>query len=279
MDCTSTKAAYGQTGFFSKIILDYLKEEALLRPFYTHPVSVEGVKEAIVDRKKYPGNRKLLVEELQKHYKTVDASKKVKTNIGLLLSEDTFTITTAHQPNIFTGHLYFIYKILHAVKLAEFLKTKIPGSNFVPVFYMGSEDADLEELGHIYINGAKHEWKTNQAGAVGRMKVDKALIQMLDTVAGEISVHPFGKEIIEQMKACYVEGTTIEQATFKLVNALFGEYGLIVLLPDDADYKRAFTTVVKKEIRGRSSYFFLPDKNVTFGSVLLRIRVMFARCL
>ena len=63
----------------------------------------------------------------------------------------------------------------------------MPENDFVPVFYMGSEDADLEELGHVYINGIKHEWKTNQTGAVGRMKIDKALIKILDDIEGEIS--------------------------------------------------------------------------------------------
>ena len=55
------------------------------------------------------------------------------------------------------------------------------------------------------------------------------------------------------MKACYTESTTIEIATFKLINALFGEYGLIVLLPDDADYKRAFIPVVEKELKEQFS--------------------------
>ncbi|MEP7256042.1 MAG: bacillithiol biosynthesis cysteine-adding enzyme BshC [Ferruginibacter sp.] len=248
MDFTSTKAAYGDTGFFSKIILDYLKGAEQLQPFYTHPVSVDGIKAAIEGRKKYPTNRKLLVEELQKHYEAVGATEKVKNNIKLLLSENTFTITTAHQPNIFTGHLYFVYKILHAIKLSEYLKTQIPGSDFVPVFYMGSEDADLEELGHVYINGIKHEWKTEQTGAVGRMKVDKALVKMLDDIWGEIALHSFGTDIINQMKACYVEGATIEAATFKLINALFGEYGLLVLLPDNAELKRVFISVAEKEL-------------------------------
>jgi uncharacterized protein YllA (UPF0747 family) len=253
MDCTSTKTTYGQTGFFSKIILDYLNGEAALQPFYTHPVSFDGIKAAIGDRKKYASNRKLLVDTLQKQYKTVNAPEKVQANIKSLLSENTFTVTTAHQPNIFTGHLYFIYKILHTIKLCEKLKADMPENNFVPVFYMGSEDADLEELGHVYINGVKHEWNTKQTGAVGRMKVDKALIKMLDEIAGEITIHLHGKEIIEQMKACYVEGTTIELATFKLVNALFGDYGLIVFLPDDAEYKRAFIPVVEKELKEQFS--------------------------
>ena len=254
MNATSTAIAYGETGFYSRMILDYLQGSEGLKPFYSHPVSAEGIKAAIEKRSIYPTDRKLLVDTLQKHYAGQSCTNQQQLNIGLLSNNNCFTVTTAHQPNIFTGHLYFIYKILHAIKLCKKLKADMPENDFVPLYYMGSEDADLEELGHIYINGARHEWKTNQTGAVGRMKVDKALVQMLDTVAGEISVHPFGMEIIEQMKACYVEGTTIEQATFKLVSVLFGEYGLIVLLPDDADYKRAFTTVVKKEMEEQFSH-------------------------
>ncbi len=248
MNFTTTQTAYSNTGFFSKMVQDYLGRVKQLEPFYAHPVSPDGIKAAIKDRKHYPTNRALLVEELKKQYRLIPVSKKTETNIDLLLSENTFTITTAHQPNIFTGHLYFIYKILHAIKLAEYLKAEIPGSDFVPVFYMGSEDADLEELGHVYINGVKHEWKTDQTGAVGRMRVDKALIKILDEIAGEITIHPFGKDIIQLMKNCYTDGATIEQATLQMVNELFGKYGLVILLPDNAALKRYFNPVVEKEL-------------------------------
>lgn len=254
MNAASTKIAYGETGFYSKMILSYLQGEEALRPFYAHAVSEDGIRAAIAGKKAYDTNRKLLVDVLQKHYTDVNKTAQQESNIQLLANDNCFTVTTAHQSNIFTGHLYFIYKILHAIKLCEKLKADLPENDFVPVYYMGSEDADLEELGHVYINGIKHEWQTNQAGAVGRMKVDKALIKMLDAIAGEITVQPYGGEIIEQMKACYTEGATIEQATFKLVNALFGEYGLIVLLPDDADYKRAFIPVVEKELKEQFSH-------------------------
>lgn len=254
MNATSTAITYGETGYFSGLILDYLQGNEALKPFFSHPVSADGIKAGIKNRQSYPTDRKLLVDTLQKHYAAQSCTSRQQLNIGLLSNNSCFTVTTAHQPNIFTGHLYFIYKILHAIKLCEKLKTDLPENDFVPVYYMGSEDADLEELGHMYINGVKHEWQTNQTGAVGRMKVDKALVQMLDVVAGEIMVHPFGKEIIEQMKTCYVEGTTIEQATFTLVNTLFGEYGLIVLLPDNPDYKRAFIPVVDKELREQFSH-------------------------
>ncbi len=256
--------SYEATGSFSKMILDYIKGDEKLQAFYRHPVSIEGIKEAIEERRSYASDRKLLVNTLHKHYTGENPTVQQQQHMQQLGNSNCFTITTAHQPNIFTGHLYFIYKILHVIKLCENLKAAMPQNDFVPVYYMGSEDADLEELGHIYINGIKHEWKTNQTGAVGRMKVDKALVQMLDVVEGEITVHPFGKEIIDQMKASYAEGTTIEQATFKLVNALFGEYGLIVLLPDDVDYKRAFIPVVNKELVEQFSHPVVETTSVKF---------------
>ncbi|MEO6253951.1 MAG: bacillithiol biosynthesis cysteine-adding enzyme BshC [Ferruginibacter sp.] len=256
--------SYEATGRFSKIVLDYIQGDEKLLDFYAHPVSVDGIKASITERKKYPTDRKLLVEVLEKHYAKDKITAQQQLNIKQLNNDNCFTITTAHQPNIFTGHLYFIYKIMHAIKLCEKLKAAMPENDYVPVFYMGSEDADLEELGHIYINGIKQEWETNQAGAVGRMKVDKALVKMLADIEGEIAVHPSGMEIMELMKTCYTEGATIEQATFKLLNALFGEYGLIVLLPDDADHKKTFIPVVEKELKEKFSHPIVADTVAKF---------------
>jgi len=264
MDFTSTTVAYRETGYFSGIILDYLEGKEKLELFYAHPVTTDGIKAAIKNRRSFPTDRKLLVDTLQKHYANSNPTIQQLQSIKQLANSNCFTVTTAHQPNIFSGHLYFIYKILHAIKLCEKLKAQMPENDFVPVYYMGSEDADLEELRHIYINGFKHEWKTNQTGAVGRMKIDRALVQMLDAIEGELVVHPFGKEIIDQMKACYVVGATIEQATFKLVNALFGAYGLIILLPDDTDYKRAFIPVVAKELKEQFSHSIVEETSTRF---------------
>ena len=254
MDCTPTHLPYEQTGYFSKIVIDYLKGDEGLKPFYAHPPTADGIKAAIEERKKYPTDRKLLVTQLQQQYAGMELNEKLASNIAQLSNENTFTITTAHQPNIFTGHLYFVYKILHAVKLAADLKAEIPECNFVPVFYMGSEDADLDELGQIYLFGEKYEWKTKQTGAVGRMKVDKELIQLLAAISGQLLVLPYGEEMINLIKDCYVEGDTIEKATFKFTHELFGAYGLVVLLPDNAALKTSFIPVVEKEITTSFSY-------------------------
>lgn len=248
MDCTSTRLPYRQTGAFSKIALDYIDQAESLKSFFAHPPSLQGIKKAIDARKKFKTDREVLVQELKKQYKGIETSEVTKKNIDSLLSADTFTITTAHQNNIFTGPLYFIYKIVHAIKLADHLKTSFPKQNFVPVFFIGSEDADLDELNHIYPGGEKLVWETKQTGAVGRMKVDKGLIKLIGLMEGQLSVLPNGNEIIGLLKQFYSEGTKIEDATFLFVNHLFAEYGLVVLLPDNAALKKQMIKVFEDDL-------------------------------
>lgn len=244
---------YSQTGKYTKIVLDYIKQAFGLKDFYKHPVNLEGIKSAIAERKKYNTNRQLLVDQFNNQYKDFNDCEAVKANINKLLNENTFTICTAHQPNIFTGHLYFVYKILHIIKLADTLKQDLPGYDFVPVFFMGSEDADLEELNHIVIEGEKYTWETPQTGAVGRMKVDDNLIKLIEKISGRLLVEKYGIKLIDLLKKCYVKDTLIENATFLFVHYLFKEFGLIVLLPDNPSFKSEMLSVFEDDIFNHTS--------------------------
>jgi bacillithiol synthase len=146
-----------------------------------------------------------------------------------------------------------VYKILHIIKLADSLKKELPEYNFVPVFFMGSEDADLEELNHIVIDGEKYRWQTKQTGAVGRMKVDANLIELIEKIAGRLSVEKFGKPLIELLKKCFVKNSTIEEATFLFVHNLFSKYGLLILLPDQAPYKKEMISIFEDDIFNHTS--------------------------
>jgi len=253
MDCISTRLPYRQTNAFSKIALEYIDQAAALNPFFSYPPNLQGIQKAIEARKKFNTGRRTLVQELQKQYEGVEAGVKVKQNIESLLSPDTFTITTAHQNNIFTGPLYFIYKVVHAIKLADHLTATLPHQKFVPVFYIGSEDADLEELNHIYLGGEKLIWETKQTGAVGRMKIDKALLKLIQQMEGQLTVLPQGKEIISILKEFYKEGTMVQDATFRFVNHLFAEFGLIVLLPDNAALKKQMILLFEDDLLNQAA--------------------------
>jgi bacillithiol biosynthesis cysteine-adding enzyme BshC len=252
MDCTSTQLSYGETGFFTPLANAFVNTDKDLAPFYKYPVSLEGIAASIKERQQFRVDRKLLVNELRNQYKSVQLSEKVKQNIDLLSDENTFTVCTAHQPAIFTGSLFFIYKIIHAIKLADDLTNKFEGKNFVPVFYMGCEDADLDELGNIYLDGDKINWDTNQTGAIGRMKT-KNLDKVINRIEGELSVLPHGKELISILKEAYLNSPDIQTATFKLIDKLFSEYGLVVVIPDNANLKRAMIPVFEDELFNHKS--------------------------
>ena len=95
-------------------------------------------------------------------------SKKTKNNIDTILNKNTFTITTGHQLCLFTGPLYFIYKIITAINLSQQLEERYPKNNFIPVFWMATEDHDFKEINHIHLFGKKIAWDTQQSGAVRR---------------------------------------------------------------------------------------------------------------
>jgi len=245
--------SYSKTNAFSKIVLDYLNSSENLKPFYSLPPTVDGIKEAIERKKQQRVNRKILVDVLKQQYQTVAAMDEVKKNMESLLSENTFTVCTAHQPNLFTGPLYFVYKVLHTIRLAAFLKEQLPQYNFVPVYYMGSEDADFAELNHTYVDGKKIEWKKEQKGAVGRMTVDNTLMQLINELEGQLSLETHGQAVIDLLRRCYAEGKTIQDATFELVNELYGQWGLIVLIPDNAILKSQMIKVFEDDLFNNTS--------------------------
>jgi bacillithiol biosynthesis cysteine-adding enzyme BshC len=240
---------YSHTNSFSKIVNDYLSQSPDLRPFYNELPDLNGIKEVIRQRQLGKDiDRITLMQVLNDQYRSVSATDAVRVNIAALSESNSFTIVTAHQPNLFTGPLYFIYKILHTVKLSRFLKEQLPSYNFVPVFYMGSEDADLAELNHFTVKGKRYEWKTDQKGAVGRMAIDKKVIGLIDELEQQVGIEPYGKEIISMLRNCYQTGVSIQQATFLMVNELLGEYGVIVLIADDSRLKKQMLKVFEQDI-------------------------------
>lgn len=249
MDNSFTYVSYPETGFFSHLVNDYLTNNPNIQTFYAYTPDEAGLAKAINERKNYPVNRQVLVDVLYRQYQNLEISAQTSVNIDLLGLDNTYTICTAHQPNLLTGYLYFIYKILHAIKLAEELNETYADKNFVPVYYMGSEDNDIEELGTFRFRGDKYVWDGDgQHGAVGRMDTKglKKIFNELFKVFG-----PPGKncdDLQNIITIAYLKHKTIGEATQYLVNALFGKYGLIVINPDDAQLKALFVPVIQDEL-------------------------------
>lgn len=240
--------AIKDTNSFSDLVEDYVSQTVKLGSFYRYAPDDKGLLKAINERKNFPVDRKKLVQIIKKQYGDLSISESVKNNIALLKQMNTYTVCTAHQPNLLTGYAYFFYKIIHAVKLAKHLKNLAPENNFVPVFYIGSEDNDLEELGVFNFEGKKYRWQTAQQGAVGRMTTDG-----LGELFSELRKHlgPEG-EHLEKLSAvieeAYLSDKTIAAATRILINAFLGDMGIVVLDPDEPALKAQFSGIVEQEL-------------------------------
>lgn len=244
---------YQDTHMFSRLISDYLEEKDFIKDFFEYHTDTESLLKAIEARQAYSTDRALIQRVFSDAYAAVDASASQLNNIAALSNENTFTICTAHQPNIFSGYLYFIYKTAHVIALSQHFAKTFPDKKFVPVFYIGSEDNDLDELSKFKIHGKGYVWNTDQTGAVGRMIVDKGVIELIDEVESALKHLPNTESLISMLKAAYALGNDMATGTFILLNELFKEYGLLVLQPDHAELKAKMKSVFKDDLLHNSA--------------------------
>jgi len=248
---------YKETGFFSQTVTDYIEDAPALREFYGYRPDFNGFAE-FLKTKKVIADRNLLVEILTGQYKSIPANaEKVQDNISLLGSDNTYTITTGHQLNIFAGPLYFIYKIVTAIKLSQQLKEKFPDKNFVPVYWMASEDHDFAEINYTNIGGKKVHWWYEASGATGRINPD-TMRQALNQYKGALGIDGHSTELGDIVETAYTKFDKLADATRYLVNALFGQYGLVIIDADDHRFKQQFAPIVEQDIINQNSF-----KNIT----------------
>lgn len=233
-------------------MLDYISGKESIQPFYNNPHTIEGYKKQLEEKQFSDENRTVLVDALIHQYKDIDPILEVQQNIESLKQPNTYTVTTGHQLNLFTGPLYFIYKIVSTINLAKELKQNFPEKNFVPVFWMATEDHDFEEINHFNLFGKKHQINSNQTGAVGRMKlegIDAVFTQIEETLNSRTGL----EEITAKLKNFYQTNKTYTQAVKELVNDLFGKYGLVIIDGDDKNLKKVFASYLKSELLNRTN--------------------------
>lgn len=216
---------------FSKLLLDYLAGKPELNPFYGATPTLESFR-AQIDQKKSV-NRQTLVEVLTDQYQGISESP----NIQCLLDEKTFTVTTGHQLNLFTGPLYVIYKLISTINLARKLQKTYPEFKFVPVYWMATEDHDWDEINHFHLFGKTYTCTSSQTGAVGRFKTTD-LAELINQLPSGIPI----------FKDAYQSSETLTEAVRKYVHALFGETGLLCIDADDARLKGLLKPVIEADV-------------------------------
>jgi bacillithiol biosynthesis cysteine-adding enzyme BshC len=253
------------TNFFSEKDLLLSESQHELSDFIGIPFSKDAFqKQVLIKSKEFSTEkRELLVKVLQKNYAAIDGNEACLKNISALTNENCFTITTGHQLSLLTGPIYFIYKILHVIKQCDELKVSYPDLQFVPVYWMASEDHDFEEIKSFMLFGKEIKWNTEQSGAVGRMTLN-GLQEVKNKIAAVFQNNDSSeaKEWIDKLN-----GETYGEAFFKLIHHLFGKYGLLILDADNSNLKKAFSPILKEEL---TSFFSMEEVLKTNKRLLAR---------
>ncbi|MBC7694021.1 MAG: bacillithiol biosynthesis cysteine-adding enzyme BshC [Burkholderiales bacterium] len=250
-----------KTDLFSSLFQDYISESEKVKPFYSDHIHNKDFASYLENNPFQDLDRIQLVKSLQIQSALVDnTSDSSLANIILLKNLTTYTVTTGHQLCLFTGPLYFIYKIISTINLCKTLKENFPDKNFIPVYWMASEDHDFEEINHVNVFGKKIAWNSTQKGSVGELSTEglQEVIVELKTILGD---NENSNELIQLFEKAYTQHLNLADATRYLVNELFGEYGIVILDGNDLELKQLFKEEFKKDIF-ENSPFKLVNKTI-----------------
>lgn len=215
--------------------------------------------------------RSILVDVLKSQYAGVETTALVESNINMLLSAETFTITTGQQMVTGMGPWMILHKLATAIHLAEKWKTEFPEQHFVPVFWMATEDHDWPEIAQIQSGNKRRSWTTVHTGAVGRMPCDETVDALLKWNE-DFPSEAFPEEVIR----IYKESSTLSGAYRQMVNHYFKESGLVVLDADDVRLKRSALSVFEQDALHSSLYKTAQRLGVASGEIEIKTCNLFS---
>jgi bacillithiol biosynthesis cysteine-adding enzyme BshC len=242
-----TRIPFPEVPQFSKRDVAYATGADDLRPFFKYPVTLAAFADVMADKAQDNTDRQLLVTELLAQYEGMKEADTARTQVQRMLESKVFTVITAHQPSLFTGPLYFIYKICSTINLSRQLNECYPDSHVVPLFIMGGEDHDFDEINHARIKGEMIRWEQDTGGSVALLSTTSlapALRALKEMLGGDFT--PFG--IYERIHKAYTGHKTYGEATLAFVHDLFKDTELVVANPSRPAFKRAFLPMMEREI-------------------------------
>ncbi len=240
-DCIS----YEDIDFLPKLMSHYLTNSSSVTSFYNQPPTSKGFENVIKNRRFSTEKRLVLAKALENQYHGIPSSKGQLDSIELLKQENTYTVTTGHQLVLATGPLYFVYKILSVVKLAKQLQLQFEDKNFVPVYWMATEDHDFLEINHFFTSKNNYEWPGQNDIPVGMKKPE--VQAQIDQLEKELEPSEWSKKWISILRNAYIQ-KSLTKATRLMVHELLGKYGVLIIDGDDKLLKAEFAPFMKQEL-------------------------------
>lgn len=253
MDCVSLH--HSQVPKSSKLLVDYLGQSETLGRFYNgspfHPETYDRLKHELQG---VSIDRTPLVEILLKQNKNFGAAEPTMQNIRSLGDPNTYAVVTGQQVGLFSGPGFTLYKALTAVRLSQSLNQR--GQKTVPVFWLASEDHDLEEVAQTYALTDDYELlhlhdpgvRPAPQSPVGRVKLTEGVTGQIKQLESLLPAGGDREQLIEDLLATYQPGSTWSQSFARFLTRLFGRWGVVLLDPLDEAVHRLSARIYQKAL-------------------------------
>ncbi|MEM6724053.1 MAG: bacillithiol biosynthesis cysteine-adding enzyme BshC [Bacteroidota bacterium] len=238
---------------FSSRDLAYVAGDSSLTEFFEYATDLDAFEAIIKAKQGSYTSRKITSEYIKTQYEESEVSEALQQNLNFLHQENTFTIVTGHQPSLATGPLYFIYKIASVIRLCRQLSERYPAFNFVPIYWLGSEDHDFEEINHFNLFGQTFVWEQDQKGPVGKLSTE-GIRELFPTLFEKLGDRPNAEKLKALLRNSYGSHEQLDGATFQLVHDLFQKHGLVIIQANDPVLKRAFIPFLERELFDQASF-------------------------
>jgi bacillithiol biosynthesis cysteine-adding enzyme BshC len=247
-------------GGYSKLFHDYVNDFPAVRKYFGYDFREnDSFRKVIGKLLNKESDRATLIDVLEEQNRSFSSGSASFTNIALLKKQTTFAVVTGQQVGIFGGPLYSVYKTITAIKLASNLKKDFPEYDFVPVFWVEGEDHDFEEMNNVGVltsdgGYAKIEYlpggsmPERNVGAVGEMIFDDHLQQTIATLESSLQKTEFTPQLLASVQRAYRTGTTFNNAFGSWMNALFEDWGVVLVSPNHPRLKRMMSPLFVREL-------------------------------
>jgi bacillithiol synthase len=241
----------------SKLFIEYQQNPLSLKKYYPSVVSSHTEVAAHIPKvlANYQTDREALCDALDRINTGFGAGSETLENIKLLRDAETVAVLTGQQTGLFTGPLYSIYKALSAIKMSECLRGR--GIKAVSVFWMATEDHDLEEVSNAFVIDSGHQLaelrvaadETEHGRSVGGIDLDRSVSSAIDELFAKLPATEFSDDLRRQLELSWAEGMPFGDAFGTLLIGLLGKYGLIIVDPLDDTLKQLSAPIYSEAIK------------------------------
>ena len=267
--------------FLTPLAKDYLSrfETSPIRDFFSIPPDAPLVQlhakvdERLLWEQSQPSEcRKSVVAAIRKTIERASGNgvtEAINRNLKSLESQETLAVVTGQQAGILGGPIYTFYKAFTAIELAKSLSEKHQSINFVPVFWVESEDHDIDEVTKIHVLGEGgadnlHEIKYTPSSLSKealqgenerwRKQVGPTLLEevplndFFEKLRASLAKTGFSDEVDKMLRGIYAPGRSFAEAFASILLEYFGEDGLLIIDANSKELKSLAVDLFRKEI-------------------------------